>query len=289
MKLHILPILGALLAASTASAVTVTNPIAPPAPYVGSGELVLGFGSADSTYNVEVALGTAAYYQGLAGGQLHAVGRLSVEDLRTAYGETWQSSTVNWGIFGWAGSAINNTTWASMERSAELVLSGAALTPYNRSSSSIGNTVGGKVKGVQMGLAYLTPTTNSPYTAVVETSWAVTGAVVGSSWTVQGGQGEVGKMFSSALDKATVNNSTEMTVTEAFTQGVAVSDVFAMPSGSGLGTYLGTFAIDGDGNLWYANDPTLFTAVPEPSTYAMICAGLTLGVVAYRRRFVKQA
>jgi hypothetical protein len=62
-----------------------------------------------------------------------------------------------------------------------------------------------------------------------------------------------------------------------------------MASGSGAGTYIGTFGIDADGALWFANNAAAFAAVPEPSTYAMILAGLTLGVVAYRRRFVNQA
>lgn len=277
MNFKALTALGALVAASSAFAVTVTNTSTP---WAGASELVLGFGSSLSTQNLEIALGTAASFSALADGQVHEIARLNAADLVTVFGTNWQNSSVNWGIAGFAGSAINNTAWMSQERTDAQIQSGEELTPYARWSSAIGNTVGGKIKGVQMGLAGVAANGSNGYTAIVETSW-------GPSWTTQGGQGEIGKAFSSTVDKPLFNNDLGMFATASYASGVSVSDLFQINSGSGASTYVGTFAITGDGQLLFSKDASLF-AIPEPSTYAMILAGLTLGVVAYRRRTAKQ-
>jgi hypothetical protein len=58
--------------------------------------------------------------------------------------------------------------------------------------------------------------------------------------------------------------------------------VIASDGNSGTAEFEGTFNLTADGNLTY-------TAIPEPSTYAIILGALTIGSVALRRRCSKAA
>ena len=268
MNFRSLLAVGALLAAS-ASAFAVGGTAA-------TGELVLGFGATGGTgssQNLEVALGTAATYTALSDGQLHEIGRLSGADLAATYGADWNArADLNWGIIGFTGNALNNTIWASKKQS----VVGTMGTPWAKMPASGGNTAGGVIKSVVSSLAAAPATANSSHSGVLEASTL-------QSWYTL--QGTTGSAFKTPYETATFNNSTAIPA-----GGYVVSDLFQMVNTSaGQSSYVGSFGIDNTGGLWFSNDASDFAAIPEPSTYAMILGALTLGLVAVRRRMVKQA
>ena len=266
MNLKVVSVLGALVAASSSFAVTTA----------ASGELVLGFGATGGTgssLNLEVALGTVSNYTALSDGNLHSLGRLSGADLAATYGADWTTrADLNWGIIGFTGNSLNNTVWASKEQA----VVGTMGTPWAKMPASGGNTAGSVIKSTVAGLTAAAATANSSYAGVLETSAL-------QSWYTT--QGTTGSAFKTPYETDTLNNST------AFgTNSYVVSDLFQMVNTSaGQSSYVGSFGIDNTGGLWFSNDASDFAAIPEPSTYAMILGALTLGLVAVRRRMVKQA
>lgn len=289
MNIKTLTVVGAFAAALSAQAVTTvaTN---------GVGELVLGFAAPSVDVNVEIALGSAnnlfgsglsyqSFNASLGQNQLYQVGRFNVDDLSANFG-AWQNRTdISWSIVGYSGTSMNNTTWASKD----VATVGVQAVAWNRGTASAQNAGFGSAVGrmskalaneVGSSLEYRSVDGSNEFTSIVN----VGTLAANDSWSKQ-------VLTTTSYVQADLQADTMMTVTGAFANGVTVADLFQMQSGSAgtAGTYIGTFGIDADGGLWFANNAAAFAAVPEPSTYAMILAGLTLGVVAYRRRFVNQA
>ena len=287
MNLKTLTVLGAFGAALSAHAVTTINAN-------GVGELVLGFAAPSVNVNVEVALGSAANLFGsgmnyaafnasLGQNQVYQVGRFNVADLSANFGAWQNRSDISWSVVGYSGTSLSNTTWASKD----VDMLGVQTAPWNRGTASAQNgNFGSGVSKMAKALA-LEVGTSLEYSAVdgsnAFTSIVNVGALAANdSWSKQ-------VLTTAQYVQVDQQADTMLTSTLAFPTGVTVSDLYQMASGSGAGTYIGSFGIDDQGSLWYANNPEAFTAIPEPSTYAMILGALTLGLAAVRRRMVKQA
>lgn len=286
MNFKTLIVAGSFAAALSAQAVTTANTN-------GVGELVLGFSAPTVDVNVEVALGSAAnlfgsglsyanFNAGLGANEVYQIGRLNVADLSANFG-AWQNRTdISWAIVGYSGTGLSNTTWATMDATV-----GVQTAGWNRGTASA-QVAGFGTRVSAMSRALATEAGNLEYSAVDGsnefTSIVNVGTLIGTeSWSKQ-------VLTTTSYVQDDLQADTMMTVTQAFAGGVTVSDLFQMGSGSAgtPGTYIGTFGIDATGGLWYANNAEAFAAIPEPSTYAMILGALTLGVVAMRRRMVKQ-
>ncbi|MBK8477511.1 MAG: immunoglobulin domain-containing protein [Opitutaceae bacterium] len=263
MNFRTLLAVGAFSAAVAAQAVTTvaTN---------GVGELVLGFSAPSVDVNVEVALGTAANLFGSGmnytafnasiGQNLYQVGRLDVADLSAHFGEWQNRADISWAIVGYSGTSLNNTTWASKD----VDMPGTQTAPWNRGTAAAqnGNFGSGvskmaKALALEVGvsLEYSAVDGSNPFTSIVNV-----GTLGGNdSWSKQ-------VLTTNQYVQIDLQADTVMTVTPAFSGGVTVADLYQMASGSSgtPGTYIGTFGIDAQGVLWYANNAAAFSPAAGP-------------------------
>jgi hypothetical protein len=103
------------------------------------------------------------------------------------------------------------------------------------------------------------------------------------SFAFQRGSGSTS--FASIQD-VTLNNITPSSFGTPFSSSSSVvyADLYSVLSGSAgtAATLLGTFALTDSGLLTFTG--TNYSAVPEPSTYALVGGVFALGVAFYRRR-----
>jgi hypothetical protein len=227
-------------------------------------DLILGFKLTGAANNVQIDLGslasfdTNASYSSTVNGAFKTYNLGNVASiLTTNLASNW--STATFGVVGTetpaSGNVINwvDSKWTKTTGTLGVANSGALGTV----SDSVAGGTNSNIAAVY-GNTY---TANGIYSvAVVPTSAA-------SSWSKNDPFG-----FSAAkIDTGLANGKT---------------DLYTAASDGSTATYnfLGTFALGTDGSLSYT---TAFTAIPEPSTYAMILGALTIGFVALRRRFSK--
>jgi hypothetical protein len=291
MNVRILSLVGAMAATSAFAGITFTNT----APFDGAGELVLGFmagGGQGASDNLQVALGTEAAYAGWQDGQAHLVSELRAADLVTAYGSGWENRTdLSFGIVGYTTNGLSSSTaWFSKFETTVGTLS----TPWTRTSNSLQTAEGPLLKALYLGMKHSSAPETTPGGKAVIMDKSIPSAPFDAAWG-----NKIGGPNAFKSPYPVVNFLNAMTVVASWTNPdgaateVAVSDVWKLPSASGSaigtnGTLMGVFGLDKTGKLWYASNAAAFTAVPEPSTYAAIFAGLTLVVVGYRR-FSKKA
>lgn len=246
------------------------------------GDLVAGFFAptgtgSDQTYLFD--LGPATSYRDQAPGATFAVPTSLSLDLIATFGANWATrSDLYWGIFGVAnsapvGSAIDGDPVRTLYASRALGAGGARATPWG-TGTIIGSTARGsaatQMATVQNSLDVAEGTTNSG------NHGALIGTNVNGSFEEFNPPGQAGTSFS-AFNPSILSN---------FGNGAAGADldVFrilnnttgASPTGTvGLGSYEGTFSIDGAGVVTYTN-------VPEPTSFALL--GAAAGLLGFARR-----
>jgi hypothetical protein len=245
-------------------------------------DLVLGFSASGGTgaaVNLEVDLGNVAQFYNTSG-TLTLTG-LKNADLVSTYGSNWDTRVdLTWGVVGTTGAAVGTTVLGNTIASktlwgteAETTL-GLQSTGWNRGTTNnqqgSANTIATLYNGGLGSLTNASATGNSATAAVISNSLA-------GSWTLQEGGISAFGYFN---PKSSFENGTNIS-----SGSWAASDLYELQPANGtpLAVYLGTFALSSDGVLTYGDSYSVATAVPEPSTYAVILGAVTLGFVALRR------
>ena len=154
---------------------------------VSAGDLILGFtatGGQGADTNLEVNLGPASNFYGAAAGSVTVLSRLSVEDLKSTYGDDWATrSDLFWGVVGTTGaaavgSAPARTIWASRAEPA----AGTQSTPWPRNVTFTlqvpSQTIATMYTGAPGSLGNNNATANSAFSAKITNT-------TGGSWLVQ--------------------------------------------------------------------------------------------------------
>jgi hypothetical protein len=238
----------------------------------GMNDLVLGFKSTSETTNLMINLGSFAQFDS-AGGTEAKSWSLDISSLlTTAYGSDWNTQAgLNWGIAGTQGAQDAEKTsyvssqWAATEGTLGVKNSTAWGAINSMGSGNAAANIGKAYNGMTLASAAATIASNA---VIIETSnansWSSATTSTGAAFSIYNPQTRF------------QNQTTNLAAGETF----SASDLYKMDYGV-AGQFEGTFSLDQNGTL-------SFTAIPEPSTYAMILGAFTLGFIAIRRRMVKQ-
>ena len=249
-------------------------------------DLILGFrasGGQGSGSNLEVNLGSATNYAGLAHNTSFVVPNLSALDLVSTYGTNWDArNDITFGIVGATGASVvggipARTIWASNGQTT----SGTTSTPWTRGSAAAQQNSAGAIATMYSGpagsLTNGSATANSVFSSVIDNS-------LGGSWTVQDDivPGQSFRRFTPTVTTPLGSIPTLPSIYDA-TNGYSVLDVWEMRPGSGDGVLLGSFGLNAGGQLVFSNSPSVFGAIPEPATNVTL-SGAALALLARRRR-----
>jgi len=225
-------------------------------------DLILGFKQSTGTGNatsLEIDLGnTFATTTAVAAGT-YDLGNIS-SLISSTYGASWAtSSTLTYGVVGdTVDSNLINTVWATSKWTTTTGTLGVQnSTTFGTVSDSNLGTTGSKVQKVYQSQFAVDSTgfNNAVVTATAQSGWKTNDPF---------------NFTTAKLDNAVTNKATDLYV-------------ISSDGNSGTADFLGTFNLSSAGELTF----TVTSAIPEPSTYAMILGALTIGFVALRRRFGK--
>lgn len=265
-------------------------------------DLVIGFSSTDPsvTQDYEIDLGNVSNYTNLAANTtLDLSSHISTTDMSNVFGANWSSSNiVQWA----AGAASPNTgtkaSWATNDGG--LVAAGpwtAGATPTSNLSNyssfngsnrvaplnsvTIGSGLAGSLANLDLGTGHPVSSANTTnggglFTATIASatdgSWSF--ALNNDNSTIRG----------SATQLGTGQNITQFLNLGANQFGVINLFSSSDSPSSGAATYVGSFELSSTGSLFFTNFAPTVSAIPEPSTYAMILGLAALGFVMIRRR-----
>jgi len=222
-------------------------------------DVILGFKEAGATNNLEVDLGNVSNFisGSYATGSEVTLSQLSGADLTAQFG-TWQGTNqVAFGIAGTNGIGGGNTLWASDKNLTTALLAGSSQ-----------GTASTAIQTVYTGLNNATSTANSNFAAAILASGP-------QSWSTQV---KSTNNFSAANLNNMATNTTALGTAADGSTSVQLNFYQLLQGGGAAGsTLLGDFKL-------YDNGTLTFTAIPEPSTYAMILGVFALGFVMLRRR-----
>jgi hypothetical protein len=262
----VLALAGAALIETSASAQVITS----------TGDLVLGFQITDNagtgaTTDLEVDLGAYSNFTTLegsgsvlnlnVGGVVDSgLGGLSATDLSSTYGAGWNSRTdLTWSVFGTRGNPSKESFLSSP--------SGATLN--DETSTPLGN-LSGKMGTVVTNLNGQAQTANS-----ATASTALQTSTVGSyTFQITGNNA-----FTSDWNNGGSVGGTQQGVSSAGATSLELFDL-TNHSSSTPGIEVGTFTLGSNGSLTF----TATSAVPEPSTYALMGVGAFMLMLVMRRR-----
>jgi hypothetical protein len=246
---------------------------------VGSGDVVVGFRSGGALNDFEINAGLVS---SLASDTTETQIANVVSDL-SGLSSTWASSAsgnaaVLWGVTGYqsgsqvyASSIWDNTTPGTL---------GTANSANAWNSLTSGNISQSVTKIQQM---------ISGYNGINATATASGGINIAKSqslsWTTQGGTGAAAfGTFNPNNNGFTqlIGNGIELTPDGSANANFTAEDLYSVVAGNS--TFLGTFALYTAADSTHAVGELTFTAIPEPSTYAMILGVAALGFVMLRRR-----
>jgi hypothetical protein len=227
-----------------------------------NGDIFLGFRQTGNSNSLLINIGQAGGYRdGTTTGAL-SLGNLGA-DLNAWYGGTgWASdATVFWGVVGTIQSSINGDTASTLYASKPESVFGTPETGYARANVTTQNIARSNIVSMSSAYAGQTSTANSNV-ALLQSNSAT------NSWASWNPGGQSFSYFSGMEGN--------------FGSGVASAalDLFRMPTGTGTGTYEGTFTIDNSGVVSFGTSAP--GAVPEPSRVSF--AGMGRGALLLRRR-----
>ena len=274
----IIPV-GLLALASVAASAQQSIPALTDLTQENPGDLILGFSNAGASKDLVVDLGPASnYYTAstaamlgatgstnawsgapftapLTGGTTYTVNAFNTADLTTVYGASANSTSTFWSVVGGNGndggalaSTPDSTIWVSAPSPVELSASVLSQQGLSNKLDGITNSLfGGSIAGLSAD-AY-TPGTKSFTQAL-----------------------GFGNNFNYFASGPVVGNTSA-------TSSLNLFELQPTVSGTAAGVDLGTFTLSSSGLTF-----TAASAIPEPSTYAMILGAAALGFVMMRRR-----
>ncbi|AHF94552.1 hypothetical protein OPIT5_20275 [Opitutaceae bacterium TAV5] len=243
-------------------------------------DLILGFrasSGAGADTNLTVNLGNVAANYASGNTSLTLVGNINA-NLTSVYGADWsQRADVTFGVAGTSTDVTgpvtgrNRTNWVGK-------VNDAGATPVVWSQpipSSQSGALRTEIAALYNGFnAY----------AADDASVALIPTSNSNSWNTRAITMSIGTAFSvaaNALPLADFEQSAQFdTVTGSLYQ---VIDLWQFYGGTDLPTYVGTFGLTADGDIYFSNNYANFAAVPEPATWAIIVGAAALGLVGYRR------
>ena len=235
------------------------------------GSVVLGFREDGSTTAYLVNLGVYTQFTGATPGSVTALSLGNIgADLSTTFGIGWNTrSDLYWGVFGTSNTS-NPNLYASRARTN--VSTPSAPWPNLSGSLTDRQNTAGQIGNVFAWIDGKSSTANSNF-GVVQSS--VSGS---ASYYVQVATPSV----------TDFGNTSQWTSIEgSFGSGTSgtVLDFFRVPNATlngGVPSNLGSFSINNSGNV-------SFTAVPEPSTYALLALAGTVFMIFVRIRKAQQS
>lgn len=233
-------LLGMSMGALTASAATIS---------AADGDLFMGVratGGTNSSINLMVDLGTISTYVNDVGTK-RQVTSLGADLASTAgYGANWNSrGDLYWGLAGWQTPSSNPAICVSKAEAT----AGTKTTGYDAASQGQRTTAKGGIQSVATGMNGSTSTANNP----AATFKTYTGGN-DYSWTTQENPDST---VAFTLFAITDFENTMVT------SGYAASDLWRV--GNGSVTYIGTFALDSAGVLWFSKNPADFATPTAPA------------------------
>jgi hypothetical protein len=257
-------------------------------------DLVIGFRATNSANgagtdkNLELNLGNAGQFYNLTPNSRVSLGSLG-GDLAAVYDLIWNArDDLYWGVIGTTGAAsgtsftsggttytiASKTLWGGKAES----VAGVQTTAWNRGTTFAQQGPAGTIAGLYTSfpgsLNGKVSTANNASAVVVDNTQT-------GSWTVQ--IGGTAAAFGYFNPKSSFEASANFgTIVGSF----SVLDLYEMQPGSGAGTYLGSFALDVAGQLFFSNNAAEFavSAVPEPAHFAACFGAAGLGLAWARRR-----
>jgi hypothetical protein len=251
------------------------------------GDLLLGVratGGNGSNTDYEIDLGSALSY--LPGGanatSLHqiAIGDID-DDLNLIFGSDWNSrSDVLWSI---SGAAENGAVGSIPEYTVFVTKPETKLgtegTPWSRASSFTLQNPAGSINSMDAGSEGYSTGNNTPGQSISTFNplGLLQSTSVGDSYAsfMAGGASSQGNTAFSYF-------SSGSTPTEGnFGNGTAnsVLNLFEIEPGTGLSSLVGGFMLNSAGELFFSDNLSNFSAIPEPSTCAAIAAAATFVLV----------
>lgn len=232
-----------------------------------NGDIFLGFSQTGNSNSLVINIGQASGYRDGT-----TIGALSLGNLGADLTSWWTNqsngatawyndSTVTWGVVGTIQGATGGDAASTLYASKPESVFGTAETSYARAALATQNIARSNIVSMSSAYTGQTSTANSNVALLqansVSNSW--------DSWN----PGGISFSYFSGLEGN-------------FGSGVASSalDLFRMPTGSGAGTYEGSFTISDTGTVSFSTSTP--GVVPEPSR--VLFAGIGLGTLLLRRR-----
>jgi len=245
--------------------------------------LVIGFEATSGTgqtTNIEVDLGSASNFTSAASGQIVNLG----SDLSTAYGSTWNTRTdLAFGIVGSNGSSGPLFATSSYDQ-------GNPPPAWTQKSGGFYGTPNSKITTLYGSSSITGSFGNSTDVTILSDIGTQTSALGGTLQGISTVAGDTGSWSATKTSNSPFGMSWASTSGVVFTTltdmnassnpGTGEAELYKIAAGSGNAMDLGTFTLGSDGILTF----TGLTAIPEPSTYAMILGVFALGFVMLRRR-----
>lgn len=260
---------------------------------IGTGDLILGF--QDATNSIQFKVSNVSALSAMDGATTD-LGSFSINTAlsytgsgTTGYGAGWASNSgISWTVFG----KDANNFYASMGQSAPVSTLGGGAATANSTLVVPGDTTAAQSSISTM----ISAMANEPTSVALKAGGATTLAAkyvntsTASVNTIDKA-GTTASAFGNAFQNASLLNTTVTTTatgTAGLLNGLSYSavDLYSFTNaGAGVNsTFLGTLALTSGGELFFVS---AVSAIPEPTTYAMILGVATLGFAAIRRR--KQA
>lgn len=277
-------------------------------------------GSASTLVQADLGwVGTYTQYAGSSTLTTFTVGNINAS-LTQAYGAEWNtSSTLRWGIIGGTSATApgdgltNRTAWISQVnvaggdpvappyRSPATSSTGGGLRQSSQATSSSAALLGNLGYGLRTGAQYIFDQagsyphligpdegvliwdTNSTYSGYYDWYDVVTNGTGNSSFNNIFGTSGTYHLTLADFEQSVGFLFDEGIVTEEY----RVVDLWQINHNNAAegSTYIGSFGLTADGDVIFANQASFFgSAVPEPSTYALMAGALALAAAACRRR-----
>ena len=275
-KLNI-AIVGSVLASGVLSAATTTDTFT-------AGEILLGFyatGGTGASKNLVANLGSFDNFDNNNGTSVSILSASLVADLNATYGSNWNTRTdITWSVTGANfAQSVNGLTRNTIFVTSPRASVNDAPTSINSGSDSTLAGIRTNVNSINTAYDSATATANSSVTVVID-------------------GGNADSMQSRMVTSASAQFGTDNTNSAS---GTTISDFYGLvPTSGGLAptgaatdndglvfargvNYLGYFTLSNNGLSYTASG----TAIPEPSSFAVIGGLAALGYVASRRRNTK--